>query len=128
MFGPIEKYLLDKIKKEKSIHMTLVDPEKITSEQASIVAKNSSQSGTAAIMIGGSTFVSQDHLSLEYDSQMLERCRLIAEIGMGGMLADNTDGSTLYHSSRMKIYPRWARADSVRFKKQIGRHRFYKEL
>lgn len=63
MFGPIEKYLLDKIKKEKSIHMTLVDPEKITSEQASIVAKNSSQSGTAAIMIGGSTFVSQDHLN-----------------------------------------------------------------
>lgn len=62
MFGSIEKYLLKKIDKENSIHMTLVDPEKITSKQASLVAQNSSRSGTAAIMIGGSTFVSQDHL------------------------------------------------------------------
>ena len=63
MFGPIEKYLLEKIDKENSIHITLVDPEKITSNQASKIAKNSSRSGTAAIMIGGSTFVSQDHLT-----------------------------------------------------------------
>jgi phosphoglycerol geranylgeranyltransferase len=62
VFGSIEKYLLKKIDKENSIHMTLVDPEKITSKQASLVAQNSSRSGTAAIMIGGSTFVSQDHL------------------------------------------------------------------
>ena len=62
MFGSIENYLLKKIEVETSIHMTLVDPEKITSEQASKVAENSSRSGTAAIMIGGSTFVSQDHL------------------------------------------------------------------
>ena len=63
MFGPVENYLLDKIDKENSIHMTLVDPEEITSKQASIVAKNSSWSGTTAIMIGGSTFISQDHLN-----------------------------------------------------------------
>jgi phosphoglycerol geranylgeranyltransferase len=63
VFGPIEKYLLEKIDKENSIHITLVDPEKITSNQASKIAKNSSRSGTAAIMIGGSTFVSQDHLT-----------------------------------------------------------------
>ena len=63
MFGPIEKYLLEKIDKENSIHITLVDPEKITSNQASKIAKNSRRSGTAAIMIGGSTFVSQDHLT-----------------------------------------------------------------
>lgn len=62
MFGPIEKYLLEKINNEKSIHMTLVDPEKITAKQASKIAESASQSGTAAIMIGGSTFVSQDHL------------------------------------------------------------------
>jgi phosphoglycerol geranylgeranyltransferase len=62
VFGPIEKYLLEKINNETSIHMTLIDPEKITAKQASKVAKHSSQSGTAAIMIGGSTFVSQDHL------------------------------------------------------------------
>jgi phosphoglycerol geranylgeranyltransferase len=62
MIGHIEKYLLDKIKAEKSIHMTLVDPEKITLSQASKIAENAKASGTAAIMIGGSTFVSQNHL------------------------------------------------------------------
>lgn len=62
MFGSIENYLLKKIEAETSIHITLIDPEKITPEQASKVAENSSRSGTAAIMIGGSTFVSQDHL------------------------------------------------------------------
>jgi len=63
VLGTVEKYLLEKIRNEKSIHITLVDPEKISSKQASIVAQNSSQSGTAAIMIGGSTFVSQNHLN-----------------------------------------------------------------
>jgi phosphoglycerol geranylgeranyltransferase len=62
MVGPIEKYLLDKIKAEGSIHMTLVDPEKVTPAQASKIAENAKTSGTAAIMIGGSTFVSQSHL------------------------------------------------------------------
>jgi phosphoglycerol geranylgeranyltransferase len=56
LFGPIEKYLLEKINNETSIHMTLVDPEKITAKQASKIAESASQSGTAAIMIGGSTF------------------------------------------------------------------------
>ena len=64
MFGSIEKYLLKKIEAETAIHITLIDPEKITPEQASKVAENSSRSGTAAIMIGGSTFVSQEHLDL----------------------------------------------------------------
>jgi phosphoglycerol geranylgeranyltransferase len=62
LFGPVERYLHEKIGKEKAIHMTLIDPEKITSAQASIVAKSAAQSGTSAIMIGGSTFVSQNHL------------------------------------------------------------------
>ncbi len=62
MVGRIEKYLLDKIKTEGSIHMTLLDPEKVTPVQASKIAANAKVSGTAAIMIGGSTFVSQNHL------------------------------------------------------------------
>jgi phosphoglycerol geranylgeranyltransferase len=62
MFGRVEKYLLDKIKAEGSIHMTLVDPEKTSPSQAAQVADNSKANGTAAIMIGGSTFVSQAHL------------------------------------------------------------------
>ena len=62
MLGRVEKYLLEKIKAEGSIHITLVDPEKMTPSQASRVAKSSKVNGTSAIMIGGSTFVSQTHL------------------------------------------------------------------
>jgi phosphoglycerol geranylgeranyltransferase len=60
--GRVEKYLLERIKAEGAIHITLVDPEKVTPPQASRVAKNSKASGTSAMMIGGSTFVSQAHL------------------------------------------------------------------
>jgi len=62
MVRRVEKYLLEKIKAEGSIHITLVDPEKITSTQAARIAENSKVSGTSALMIGGSTFVSQAHL------------------------------------------------------------------
>jgi phosphoglycerol geranylgeranyltransferase len=62
MLGPIEKYLLEKIRAEGSIHLTLIDPEKVTAQDASRIAENSKNSGTAAIMIGGSTFISQAHL------------------------------------------------------------------
>jgi len=62
MLGPVEKYLLERIRIEGSIHLTLIDPEKITATEASRIAENSKNSGTSAIMIGGSTFVSQSHL------------------------------------------------------------------
>ena len=62
MLGPIEKYLLEKIKTDGSIHITLIDPEKVSALQASRIAETSENSGTAAIMIGGSTFASQAHL------------------------------------------------------------------
>jgi phosphoglycerol geranylgeranyltransferase len=62
MLGRVEKYLLEKIKAEGPVHITLVDPEKVTSPQASRIAKSSKISGTSAMMIGGSTFVSQSHL------------------------------------------------------------------
>ena len=62
MVGRVEKYLLEKIKTEGSIHITLVDPEEVTPAQASRIAANAKASGTAAMMIGGSTFISQAHL------------------------------------------------------------------
>ncbi|MGE5187839.1 MAG: geranylgeranylglyceryl/heptaprenylglyceryl phosphate synthase [Betaproteobacteria bacterium] len=62
MLGPIERYLLEKIKADGTIHMTLIDPEKATVDAAVKVALSSKNSGTSAIMIGGSTFVSQTHL------------------------------------------------------------------
>jgi phosphoglycerol geranylgeranyltransferase len=62
MAGPVEQYLLDKIKADGSIHMTLIDPEKVTPESAVQVAEASAKNGTAAIMIGGSTVDSQKQL------------------------------------------------------------------
>ncbi len=62
MVGRVEKYLLDKIRKEVSIHMTLVDPEKVTVSSATCLAKDAQSCGSAAIMIGGSTSVSSSHL------------------------------------------------------------------
>jgi phosphoglycerol geranylgeranyltransferase len=62
MEGNVEKYLLDKIEVEGSIHITLIDPEKVTPPQASKIASKAKASETSAIMIGGSTFVSAAHL------------------------------------------------------------------
>jgi len=62
MVGRIEKYLIEKIESEGAIHITLIDPEKVTSSQASRIANKAKLSGTSAIMIGGSTFVSGTHL------------------------------------------------------------------
>lgn len=62
MSGAVERYLLDRIKSDGSIHMTLIDPEKVTSSQAFLIAKKAGESGTAALMVGGSTFVSVKHL------------------------------------------------------------------
>ncbi|MDH7563381.1 MAG: geranylgeranylglyceryl/heptaprenylglyceryl phosphate synthase [Candidatus Bathyarchaeota archaeon] len=60
--GRVEKYLLEKIAAEKTIHMTLIDPEEVTPPQASRIASKAKSSETSAIMIGGSTFVSPKHL------------------------------------------------------------------
>ena len=62
MLEHVEKYLLERIQVEGAIHITLVDPEKVTPLQASRIAESSKNSGTSAIMVGGSTFVSQAHL------------------------------------------------------------------
>jgi phosphoglycerol geranylgeranyltransferase len=62
MGGRVEKYLLERIEKEGTIHMTLVDPEKVTSSSASRIAKDAESCNTAAIMVGGSTSISASHL------------------------------------------------------------------
>jgi phosphoglycerol geranylgeranyltransferase len=62
MVGNVEKYLLDKIESDGSIHITLIDPEEVTPPQASRIVNKAKVSETSAIMIGGSTFVSAAHL------------------------------------------------------------------
>lgn len=62
MVGRVEKYLLEKIEAEGAIHLTLVDPEKVTASQATKIANRAELSGTAGIMVGGSTFSAVSHL------------------------------------------------------------------
>lgn len=62
MSDSVEEYLLKKIDSEGSIHITLIDPEKVTPPQASRIAGKAKSSGTSAIMIGGSTVASTAHL------------------------------------------------------------------
>jgi len=62
MVGQVELYLLNRIREEGAIHITLIDPEKVTSSSASRVAKQAFTNGTSAFMIGGSTLTSTTHL------------------------------------------------------------------
>ncbi len=62
MVGLVETYLLEKIEKEGAIHISLIDPEKVTPSSASRIAKEAEDCDTAAIMVGGSTSVSTSHL------------------------------------------------------------------
>jgi len=62
MTGKVEKYLLDKIRGDGAIHMTLLDPEKVSPQSASKIAREVEACGTAAVMVGGSTLASASHL------------------------------------------------------------------
>lgn len=62
MVGQVERYLLNKIQKDGAIHITLIDPEKITPKSAAHIAREAESGQTAAIMVGGSTLVSTSHL------------------------------------------------------------------
>ncbi len=62
MIGKVEKYLLDKIQKDGAIHITLLDPEKVTPQSASKIAREVESCKTASIMVGGSTLTSTSHL------------------------------------------------------------------
>jgi phosphoglycerol geranylgeranyltransferase len=62
MVGRVEKYLLEKIDSEGAIHLTLIDPEKVTASQAARAAYKAKLSGTSGIMVGGSTLSTVSHL------------------------------------------------------------------
>lgn len=58
----VEKYILQRIKSEGAIHMTLLDPEKTGPEEALELAYAAETAGTSAIMLGGSTMISSSDL------------------------------------------------------------------
>ena len=62
MIGQVEKYLLNKIRHDGAVHITLVDPEKAPPESAAKTAREAEKYKTAAIMVGGSTLTSTSQL------------------------------------------------------------------
>ena len=60
--GRVEQYLLNTIKEDGHIHLTLIDPQNTNPLKASKIASNLEKYGTTAIMVGGSTVVSIPHL------------------------------------------------------------------
>jgi phosphoglycerol geranylgeranyltransferase len=62
MAGRVEKYLCDKIEQEGVIQLTLIDPEEVDVKSAVKIATYVESSGSAAILLGGSTAVSTFHL------------------------------------------------------------------
>lgn len=62
MVGPVEKYLLKHIAESGAVHLTLIDPEKVTVVTASHLAEKAEACKTTAIMVGGSTSASTTHL------------------------------------------------------------------
>lgn len=61
-FLGVEKYLTRKIKENRAIHLTLIDPENVTAKEAGKIAFEAEKAGTAAIMLGGSTIASQSRV------------------------------------------------------------------
>lgn len=57
----VKQYLLDRMEKG-TIHMALIDPDKQSPEEAGAIARRLKDAGTDAIMIGGSTDVTQEKL------------------------------------------------------------------
>jgi len=62
MTGKVEQYLLNKIKEDGCIHITLVDPDKSSGYDCAAIAHEAEKGGTAAIMVGGSTLVAKEDL------------------------------------------------------------------
>ena len=67
MVGKIEKYLLDKLQKER-LHFSLVDPDSFSIEDAKSTAKISEEAGSDAILIGGSTHTLGNYLDTLIES------------------------------------------------------------
>lgn len=57
----VKEFIMDGVKKG-TMHMTLLDPDKQTAEEAAAIALKCKEAGTDAIMIGGSTGITSENL------------------------------------------------------------------
>jgi len=62
MQGNVEKNLLERIRQKGAVHLTLLDPEKVDVKAGAEVAAFAEKCGTGAMMVGGSTATSTQHL------------------------------------------------------------------
>ncbi|MEM4574483.1 MAG: geranylgeranylglyceryl/heptaprenylglyceryl phosphate synthase [Candidatus Caldarchaeum sp.] len=60
--GRVESYLVSKIVSGEKLHMTLIDPISVDIDRAVEIASSVEQAGSDAVMIGGSTLHTQEHL------------------------------------------------------------------
>lgn len=58
----VKEYILERYRARKPMHMTLIDPAKQEVERAASIAREAKRLGTDAIMVGGSTDVTQENL------------------------------------------------------------------
>ncbi len=70
----VKQYIAETLQKHK-IHMTLVDPAKQPPEEARDISRKVCKLGTDAVMVGGSTGVTQENLDATVDS-IKEVCKL----------------------------------------------------
>jgi phosphoglycerol geranylgeranyltransferase len=70
----VKAYILDTLKKHK-MHMTLIDPAKQRPEAAGAIAAKAASAGSDAIMVGGSTGVTQENLDQTVDAIKMS-CKL----------------------------------------------------
>jgi phosphoglycerol geranylgeranyltransferase len=100
MPGRVEQYLIDSIKDQGAIHLTLLDPEKITRSSAASLAKAIGKSGSTAIMVGGSTAVSIYHAD-EVISLMKKRTRLPVIIFPNDIAGISREADAIFFMSLM---------------------------
>jgi len=70
----VHKYILETLKEHK-LHMTLIDPAKQPPSESGDIAAKAKRAGTDAIMVGGSTGVTQENLDATIDL-IKKRCDL----------------------------------------------------
>ena len=100
MPGRVEQYLIDSIRDQGAIHLTLLDPEKITRSGAGSLAKAIGKSGSTAIMVGGSTAVSIYHAD-EVISLMKKRTRLPVIIFPNDIAGISREADAIFFMSLM---------------------------
>ncbi|MGD0549964.1 MAG: geranylgeranylglyceryl/heptaprenylglyceryl phosphate synthase [Candidatus Bathyarchaeia archaeon] len=100
MLGRVEQYLIDSINKQGAIHLTLLDPEKVTRSSAKALAKAIEKSGSAAIMIGGSTAVSVYHTD-EVISAIKKQTKLPVIIFPNDLVGISREADAIFFMSLM---------------------------